>query len=265
MLFRTQFLRIGLTRCGILTTRFLSTSNLPQNPTLSNLGAIITISINKVAYPDLGRHYNTSIINVVKEANNPKTISVCNEASKSLELNPEIFHRNLALFFMRASDTMKKNYGDSFLNYAIAIRDGITKAIVFSDNRENVIKELITAYGKIRTSADGALIWNFSNFTARANHLYGLKEEGFLFFEDVKKLVERNNISGLNGEYKDITFQLVTQLEVRKLIALNQMSPLDAVSCAARLCKNKADKNILSNLFIKLEPFTREQVSNLGF
>ncbi len=193
-----------------------------------------------------------STIEMCREVNADKAVEVCNEAAKKLGLDAKEFHETLAAFFVQGNDTMKQNYGNSFLKYAEGMRDGITKAIRFSDDQDQTKEELRALYAKGISFRGGVKIWDFANLTGRASHLYGLEEEGFFSYKDIKDLVEKYNRFGFHGKDEDSTFQLLTRKETRELIRTGQMTPLDALFYAEQLRLDPNADNILREVNKKI-------------
>ncbi len=203
----------------------------------------------KFSYPSSGI---SNIKQIVKQVNSDRTFEICKEAARLIGVDPAMFRENLATFFIQGNKTMQKNYDNSFLKFAIGIRDGITKAITFSDDRCETKEELMNLYKNGEVYRQGVALWDFLNVTGRPSHLYGLKEEGFFYYEDVKGFVERYNRFGLHGKDEDSTFQLLTRKETRELIRNGELTPLDALCYAEQLRLDPNADNILKDVYHKI-------------
>jgi hypothetical protein len=205
-----------------------------------------------------------STIEICKEVNTPEVIKVCKEAAALLGLDAKEFHETLAAFFIQGNETMKGNYNNSVLSYAIGMKNGITKAITFTDDKEKTKEELRASYKKGITYRDCVKIWDFGNLTGRASHLYGLEEEGFFTYRDVKDLVEKYNRFGLRGKDEDSTFQLLTRKETRALIRTGKMTPLDALFLSEQLREDRNADNVLKDVYHNILSSNHKRSSALG-
>ncbi len=235
-----------LTRTAIYTSSI--NFDLVQQPSAN----IITHSFATRCPSTFNKFKVFSTVEMCKEINADHAVKICKEAAALLGLDAKEFHDNLASFFIEGNKTMQGNYNNSFLKYAVGMRDGITKAITFSEDRNNTKEELRDLYKKGITYRGGIKIWDFGNITGRASHLYGLEKEGFFSYKDVKDLVEKYNRFGLHGKDEDSTFQLLTRKETRDLIGKGKMTPLDALFLAEQLRLDANIDNPLKDVYHKI-------------
>ncbi len=227
----------------------MTSSCLPTNNTGWLGASILNRDFSSASRGVTLKAHNLSTVDICREVQTLTAKRTCGEAALILGLDPVEFHNNLAAFFLQGNETMKSNYGHSFIKYAQCMEYGISQAMVFSDDQEQTKEELRALYAKGTTFRGGVSIWDFANVTGRASHLYGLEERGFFAYKDVKALVERYNRFGFHGKDEDSTFQLLTRKETRELIRTGQMTPLDALFYAEQLRLDPNADNVLKGVY----------------
>lgn len=236
----------------VLTRTAIHTSSINFDLVQQPSAHIIARSFATKCPSTFNKFKSPSTIEMCKEVNTSEAVKICRESADMLGLDPKEFHESLASFFIQGNDTMQRNYDNSFLKYLAGMKDGITKAITFSGNREKTKEELRASYEKGIVYREGVQIWDFGNLTGRASHLYGLEKEGFFSYKDVKDLVEKYNRFGLHGKDEDSTFQLLTRKEARDLIGKGKMTPLDALFLAEQLRLDANVDNPLKDVYHKI-------------
>jgi hypothetical protein len=139
------------------------------------------------------------------------------------------FHQDLKVFFERGGQHMRDQYKGDFLFFLTSVRDGMNKALESASDRGNAIRALADAYGG-RYYSFGRAVCNFCNLTARAAHLYGDPEKGYLNFNMVKGLVDQYNRYGLTsrGLDENSIFLILCHNDTKKMIKSGALTPKEA-------------------------------------
>lgn len=182
-------------------------------------------------------------------------LEICQDICAILAIDDvEKFHHHIACFYERSTLGMKANYGGLFNNYLTAIKNGVASARSFSRDPEEVVRVIRENYAKGYSHRFGRLICNFSNYTARASHLYGDKEQGFLYFEDVHNLITAYNRFGMShNKDENSCFLLLTHTQTRNMIKECKLTPEAALAYAQEFDKNPRAKNPLSGVFQEVQ------------
>jgi len=157
----------------------------------------------------------------------------------------------MALFFGSCEPNVKGRYDGVAVNFILATREAIIKALDAAEDKNEAKKILSESFKSTYYNINNKQVWNFCNLTSRASHLYRPNEEGGLSFEEVNSLVQAYNRYGLTriaGGNQNSVFILLCHSDTREKIINGEISPREALGYAVALNKDDRVQNPLSDI-----------------